>query len=78
MEQSWSREYYSPQILRCDSRQDVELQTAHTEHQDEGNYPQQPSEVISYLKTGNKCKHYNNNGIGPVLLNSRHNEPITK
>ena len=32
---------------KCDSRQDVELQTAHTEHQDDGGYPQQPFEEIS-------------------------------
>ena len=49
---SWNGVYlentiYSSQILRCDSRHDVELQTAHTDHQDEGSYPQQPFEEIS-------------------------------
>ena len=43
---------------------------AHTKHQDEGSYLQQPFEEISKLMMGNKCKHYNNNGTGPVLHNS--------
>ena len=71
MERSLSREYYTPQILRCDSRQEVELHTAHTKHQDEGSYSQQHVEEISLLEMGNKCMHYKNNDTGLVLLNSR-------
>ena len=56
MERSSFREYYSPQILRCDSRQDVELQTAHTEHQDESSYPQQPFEDILDSKLNKACR----------------------
>ena len=41
MEWSWSKEHCSSQILMCNLRHDVELQTARTVHQDKGSYPQQ-------------------------------------
>ena len=53
MEQNWYREHNSSK-LRCNFRQDFDLETAQTEHQDEGSYPQQPFEEISQLKMWNK------------------------
>ena len=37
----------TPKVLRCNTGQDVELQDTHTQHQDEGSNPKQPTKEIS-------------------------------
>ena len=47
MEWSGPGEHWYPQVFRCNTGQDVELQDAHTQHQDEGGNPKQPTKEIS-------------------------------
>ena len=44
------------------------LQTAHTEHENEVGYLQQPTDKISKFQLGSKSKYYQNSSFGIELL----------
>ena len=47
-----TEEYYQYKIPWCNIRCVVQLQTAHTEHEDDGGYPQQPTSKLATSKWG--------------------------
>ena len=52
-----TREHGPAGIPRCNSGPHTELQTAYTQHKDEGGHIQQSSAEIGKLEVGHKCKH---------------------
>ena len=56
------------EVFRCYPRSDVMLQTAYTQHEDEGGYTQQSIKKVVKFKMGSECKYNQNNSIGIKLL----------
>ena len=52
-----TREHEPAEIRRCHSGPQTELQTAYTQHKDEGGHTQQSSVEIGKLEVGHKYKH---------------------
>ena len=68
MEQDRTGEYPPPEVFRCYPWSDVMLQTAYTQHEDEGGYTQQSIKKVVKFKMCSECKYNQNNSIGIKLF----------
>ena len=60
-----------PEVFRCYPWSDVMLQTAYTQHEDEGGYTQLYIKKVVKFKMRSECKYNQNNNIGIKLLCGR-------
>ena len=68
LEWSGTGEHCPPEVPWYNTEQNIQLQTAHAKHKDEGGNTQQPAEETSKLSVRDRCKNHKDNSTSPIAV----------